>query len=322
MDNMKLNFSKDWRNPADFPTIEPNETQVRADMQLLYTEIQTFLNETLIPAMRQLENPTIDRLPIENEVSGSEARIPTSAAVSKLFSENGNLPTGGAAGQFLVKTGDEYAKAAWMTNTIPSRLSDLVAVDLDGVPVNAQALLTDLSGKIQSTMTDIITPELLAGGVVGNSTVVDISRIGEYEKLWITMSCDGRPSQYPAAIYLGAWNGAWVSVGDGASVVDETGMLQLTNVVFSESGRSQVSAELTMLPYQGGHLVRYQQGMHTENANYHDGLYVRSVFSGEVPDQTKLTLFSASALSVSGMDNASVTYQVFGIRRRTEAEVK
>ena len=44
MEKMKLEFSRDWRNPADFPTVETDETQVRADMQALYTEIQTFLN--------------------------------------------------------------------------------------------------------------------------------------------------------------------------------------------------------------------------------------------------------------------------------------
>lgn len=146
--DMKLEYSKDWRNPADFPTIETDEAKVRADMQLLYTEIQTFLNNVLIPAMKQLENPTVETLPVESEVSGSNEKIPTSAAVSKLFASKGNLPAGGMAGQFLVKLSNDYGHAGWATFSIPGRLSDLIATDLGGTPVNAQALLTEIMKKV------------------------------------------------------------------------------------------------------------------------------------------------------------------------------
>lgn len=47
-----LRFTKDWTNPADFPTYEPNETQVRADQQLLFNEIKAWLNDTLTPAVK------------------------------------------------------------------------------------------------------------------------------------------------------------------------------------------------------------------------------------------------------------------------------
>ena len=40
----KLKYSKDWTNPSDFPTVELNEEQVRADMQFLYDEIRDYLN--------------------------------------------------------------------------------------------------------------------------------------------------------------------------------------------------------------------------------------------------------------------------------------
>lgn len=322
MEDIKLEYSKDWRNPADFPTVEPDETKVREDLQLLYNEIQTFLNDRLIPIMKALEKPRIENLPVENEVSTSRDKIPTSYAVAQLFSSNGNLPTGGAAGQFLVKSSDAYADAAWATFKIPGRISDLVAIDENGNTVNAQALMTDLSSKIQATMTDVITPELLAEGLVNNGTVVDISSAGDYETLWITLSCDGRPTQTPAAVYLGAWNGQWLPSGDEVSVLDESGMLPLAHAVFAEDSRSQISSELTLLPYRGGHLIRYQQGMRAENACYCDGLYLCFASASEVPDQTKLTLFSDMTNSGTGVDSTPVSYQVFGIKRRTKAEVK
>lgn len=50
----KLSYSKDWNNPADFPTIETSEGQVRSDMQLLYDEVKDFLNRDLIPSLESL----------------------------------------------------------------------------------------------------------------------------------------------------------------------------------------------------------------------------------------------------------------------------
>lgn len=44
-----LGFSRNWENPADYPTIEPDEAQVRRDMQSLHDEVKDYLNETLIP---------------------------------------------------------------------------------------------------------------------------------------------------------------------------------------------------------------------------------------------------------------------------------
>lgn len=47
----KLEFTKDWNNPEDFPTYEPSESKVRADMQLLYDEIRDYLNKKVAPAI-------------------------------------------------------------------------------------------------------------------------------------------------------------------------------------------------------------------------------------------------------------------------------
>ena len=40
----KLEFSKDWTKAEDFPTYEPDESQVRADLQLLHNEAKTAIN--------------------------------------------------------------------------------------------------------------------------------------------------------------------------------------------------------------------------------------------------------------------------------------
>ena len=43
-----LRYTKDWRNPADFPTYETKEAKVREDMQLLYDEMKDAFNNFLV----------------------------------------------------------------------------------------------------------------------------------------------------------------------------------------------------------------------------------------------------------------------------------
>lgn len=47
----ELSFTKDWTDPQDFPTYEPDEEQVRADMQCLFNEIRDYLNQKLVAVM-------------------------------------------------------------------------------------------------------------------------------------------------------------------------------------------------------------------------------------------------------------------------------
>ena len=42
-----LKFTKSWENPQDFPTYEPDETQVRADLQLLHEETRLGVNRLI-----------------------------------------------------------------------------------------------------------------------------------------------------------------------------------------------------------------------------------------------------------------------------------
>ena len=54
MELKRLRFSKNWEDPADYPTYEANEVQVRKDIQSLYTEIQSYINDVLLPALESL----------------------------------------------------------------------------------------------------------------------------------------------------------------------------------------------------------------------------------------------------------------------------
>lgn len=43
----KLKYTKDWKNPEDFPTYSSDETQIRADMQILFDEVCNALNKLI-----------------------------------------------------------------------------------------------------------------------------------------------------------------------------------------------------------------------------------------------------------------------------------
>lgn len=47
----KFEFTRNWNSPSDFPTYEPDEVKVRADMQALPDELKTYLNEKMAPAV-------------------------------------------------------------------------------------------------------------------------------------------------------------------------------------------------------------------------------------------------------------------------------
>ena len=47
----KLNYSKEWTNPQDFPAVASDETQARKNIQLLFDEIRDFVNKYINPAV-------------------------------------------------------------------------------------------------------------------------------------------------------------------------------------------------------------------------------------------------------------------------------
>ncbi len=50
----ELSFAKTWTNPADFPTVEPDEAKVRSDLQYHPDAIKKYLNGTVVPSHNDL----------------------------------------------------------------------------------------------------------------------------------------------------------------------------------------------------------------------------------------------------------------------------
>lgn len=73
-----LSFTKNWENPEDYPTYEPDEMQVRRDMQSLHDEVKDFLNNELIPRVIA-EDATVEGWEAQ-ETARSEAESARSEA--------------------------------------------------------------------------------------------------------------------------------------------------------------------------------------------------------------------------------------------------
>ena len=90
----KLNFTKSWKNAVDFPTVETNETKVRADMQYLFDELRDALNGIV----DKLNGKKLDDYPsggVVTTLGTDNTTIPTSKAVRDAMSQTSQLPSGG-----------------------------------------------------------------------------------------------------------------------------------------------------------------------------------------------------------------------------------
>lgn len=142
----RLSFTKNWTNPTDFPTVESDEAQVRADMQILHDESKNGLNRLMdqleaASAAADLGAQAVDgsgASTLQRELNAIHGRmekklgsvtgvvttlgadhttIPTSKAVSDAIGQSGNLPAGGGTGQVLVKGSDANYDLAWASIT-------------------------------------------------------------------------------------------------------------------------------------------------------------------------------------------------------------
>ena len=60
-----LTFTKDWTDPEAFPSVEPSETQARADLQILHDESKAKINEVigyLNDELKKISNNEIDTI--------------------------------------------------------------------------------------------------------------------------------------------------------------------------------------------------------------------------------------------------------------------
>ena len=108
----KLSFTKSWKNAVDFPTVETNETKVRADMQYLFDEIKEALN-ALIDKLNRRNLESFPTGGVVTSLGADDTTIPTSKAVKDAMAQAGQLPSGGTTKQALVKKSGTNFDMEW-----------------------------------------------------------------------------------------------------------------------------------------------------------------------------------------------------------------
>jgi len=89
----QFSFSKTWRSASDFPTYEPDETQVREDLQCLHDELADYINNEIIPVV----NDTAETVEDIEQGTVSDGSITTAKLASSAVT-NVKLAPGAAAG--------------------------------------------------------------------------------------------------------------------------------------------------------------------------------------------------------------------------------
>lgn len=161
----KLNFTKNWTNPNDFPTYETRETQVRADIQLLYDEIREAFNG-LIDALKAAEVPFIptDAVPA-NDVQAAIENVQQQIASAVA----GEIPNRSVAGEKLVLGAvgtDELDDAAVTGEKIADGAVETVAL-ADGAVTTDK--LSDSSVSTGKLADGAVTTGKLANGAVSSA---------------------------------------------------------------------------------------------------------------------------------------------------------
>ena len=115
-----LTFDKDWTNPSDFPTVETNEADVRADIQYLFNAIKTYINGTLKTFVDNLQSGsgltngsvTESKLAtvVKNKLLGS-SRVITDYLADGAVTED-KLASGAVTTEKIADEAVTYAKAS------------------------------------------------------------------------------------------------------------------------------------------------------------------------------------------------------------------
>lgn len=132
----ELRYTKDWTNPSDFPTYEPNETQVRADMQFLFNEIKHWLNTILVPAVKQAAQTG----------GGSGGSLSGTYVANIYMTKRGHLIAvmqDGVEvdlGQFLGSTSDAIPNATVITQNLYAENGDISNLTVDRLSTSRRVI--------------------------------------------------------------------------------------------------------------------------------------------------------------------------------------
>ena len=172
----KFDFTKHWTNPADFPAIETDEAQVRADMQALHDETRDYFNERLLPHIEQELSDAMawTEQAVKDAVLGE---VPAASVTGEKLAPGAvgteNLADGAVTGEKLAAGATLPSPGALTVGTQRYDGAEDVALSADGLPIDsASAAALGLGdGATMNEALATLAPMLGAVQVHGGSYV-------------------------------------------------------------------------------------------------------------------------------------------------------
>lgn len=244
----RLKFTKLWTNPTDFPTIQTDENQVRADMQALHDETLFGLNK--LAESLEAEGAGANIGVTMPYITGSTDKGTVQQAIDALghsIQMGGAVPGGGTTGQVLSKASGADNDLKWQ-DPIPAYLSE---------------------GSILSNR----TKEMLG---LSSTAVADnaFSVLSKYNQHWWSKQAvspawgyEEKQSPYSGSrtsLFLYAWSSNTLTYADNIEVDPVTGSITL------------VGAETITTPHNGYRTIEAVN----EFTSKFSGKYVTGVYKG------------------------------------------
>ena len=168
----KFEFTKDWNNPTDFPTYQPDEAQVRADLQELHNQTRDYFNNVLLQAIIKVieENQEYVQQAVADAILGTvpenSIEINKLACVAEQLSVNdeSNLPTSAAVANYV--TGKIVGLLlAQDTEVAPSSkaVADYIATKIVGSVSKQDATVAPSSAAVVNYVENYAAPVIKHG---------------------------------------------------------------------------------------------------------------------------------------------------------------
>lgn len=247
----KLEFTKNWENPTDFPTFVYNETQVREEMQLLFDEIRTALNNLI----DDLEATTVDASGASN--IGAEAITGVIGTTVQAVLESLASGQSGQAADI---------NALVESITYDDETGDFTITKHDGTSTVIQ---TELEKVVTNFVYDQDTQSLILTYPDGSTTSIPLtSLIDEYD-FEDTSSIEFTVANHKVKASLTT---AYYNTLEGFKTDAEAAAANANTYAGNSSGSAAASAASATLSESYAHGgTESRQGENTDNAMYYAG---------------------------------------------------
>lgn len=247
----KLEFTKNWENPSDFATFVYNETQVREEMQLLFDEIKTALNNLI----DDLEATTADASGASN--IGAEAITGVIGTTVQAVLESLASGQSGQAADI---------SALVESVTYDDETGDFTITKHDGTSTVIQ---TELEKVVTNFVYDQDTQSLILTYPDGSTTSVPLtSLIDEYD-FEDTSSIEFTVANHKVKASLTT---AYYNTLEGFKTDAEAAAANANNYAGNSSNSAAASAASATLSESYAHGgTESRQGENTDNAMYYAG---------------------------------------------------